>query len=287
MPMVKVNGKMKPDYMAAPVERTRRHIYEEKGLSREEGDAFVQANIDAASKELEKREKKAPVMGTDIDDYLEKKQAWQAEMDGLQRQKEYWESVKKEQDKTTGMNFFAGQDKVSAEMQEAQRDLAGDTAAMELLSDTAPHTLEELASVMLSQGKKGVKLMLNDETEDGKIVKGVSSHTGYSRADLEKMPFLFATRAKGGMSPEEFAHELLTAAREEGIPFDESDANAGLTAVLNLLGDVRSQSDINNYIQSHRIAEARNIHEANLRQEAEWQEQQRLAKQVASRLGMS
>gem|GEM_PF-5313572 len=287
MPMVKVNGKMKPDYMAAPVERTRRHIYEEKGLSRDEGDAFVQANIDATAKELDRREKKAPKMGTDIDDYLERKQAWQAEVDALQRQKEYWESVKKEQDKTTGMNFFAGQEKESAQMQEAQKELAGDKAAMEILSDTEPRTLEEVASLMLRQGKKAMKLMLNDETVDGHLMKGVASHTGYSRKDLEKMPFLFASHDKGGMSPEGFAHELLTAAREYGVPFDEDDPNVGLTAVLNLLGSVRSQGDINNYIQDNRISQARSAHEESMRQEAEWQEQERLAKEAAERLGMN
>ena len=287
MPMVKVNGKMRPDYMAAPVERTRRHIYEEKGLSRDEGDAFVQANIDAVAKELDRREKKAPVMGTDIDDYLERKQAWQAEVDALQRQKEYWESVKKEQDKTTGMNFFAGQEKVSAQMQEAQKELAGDKAAMEILSDTEPRTLEEVASLMLRQGKKAMKLMLNDETVDGHLMKGVASHTGYSRKDLEKMPFLFASHDKGGMSPEGFAHELLTAAREYGVPFDEDDPNVGLTAVLNLLGSVRNQGDINNYIQDNRISQARSAHEESMRLEAEWQEQERLAKEAAERLGMN
>ena len=287
MPMVKVNGKMRPDYMAAPVERTRRHIYEEKGLSRDEGDAFVQANIDATAKELDRREKKAPKMGTDIDDYLERKQAWQAEVDALQRQKEYWESVKKEQDKTTGMNFFAGQEKESAQMQEAQKELAGDKAAMEILSDTEPRTLEEVASLMLRQGKKAMKLMLNDETVDGHLMKGVASHTGYSRKDLEKMPFLFASHDKGGMSPEGFAHELLTAAREYGVPFDEDDPNVGLTAVLNLLGSVRSQGDINNYIQDNRISQARSAHEESMRQEAEWQEQERLAKEAAERLGMN
>ena len=97
MPMVKVRGKMKPDWGKATPARAHAYLYNERGLSRENANTFVENNRKAAASELEKLRKKKPEMGTDLDEFEEKTAEWQAKMDELQRQHDYWQAVKDEQ----------------------------------------------------------------------------------------------------------------------------------------------------------------------------------------------
>ena len=97
MPMVEVKGKLKPDWSKATPARAHAYIYKERGLSRENADAFVENNLQAAASELEKRRRKRPEMGTDLDEFDEKTAEWKAKMDELQRRYDYWQAVKDEQ----------------------------------------------------------------------------------------------------------------------------------------------------------------------------------------------
>ena len=76
---------------------THAYLYNERGLSRENADAFVENNLQAAASELEKKRGKQPKMGTDLDEFEEKTAEWQAKMDELQRRHDYWQAVKDEQ----------------------------------------------------------------------------------------------------------------------------------------------------------------------------------------------
>ena len=95
--MVEVKGKLKPDWSKATPARAHAYIYKERGLSRENADAFVENNRKAAASELEKRRGKRPEMGTDIDEFEVKTAEWQTKMDELQRRHDYWQAVKDEQ----------------------------------------------------------------------------------------------------------------------------------------------------------------------------------------------
>ena len=65
-----------PDYARATPERTREFLYNELGLETDEADAYVGNNAEQAREELEK------------------KAAWQQQMDDAQRNVDYWEGVK-------------------------------------------------------------------------------------------------------------------------------------------------------------------------------------------------
>ena len=97
MPMVEVKGKLKPDWSKATPVRAHAYLYNERGLSRENADAFVENNRKAAASELEKLRGKQPKMGTDLDEFEEKTAEWQAKMDELQGRHDYWQAVKDEQ----------------------------------------------------------------------------------------------------------------------------------------------------------------------------------------------
>ena len=94
MPMVKVRGKMKPDWGKATPARAHAYLYNERGLSRENANAFVENNRKASASELEKLRKKKPEMGTDLDEFEEKTAEWQSKMDEAQRLLDYWNGVR-------------------------------------------------------------------------------------------------------------------------------------------------------------------------------------------------
>ena len=97
MPMQTVNGRQKPDWSKTTPARAHAYLYNERGLSRENADAFVENNLQAAASELEKQRGKQPKMGTDIDEYQEKKAAWEAEGERLRQEAAHWQAVKDEQ----------------------------------------------------------------------------------------------------------------------------------------------------------------------------------------------
>ena len=92
--MVKVRGKMKPDWGKATPARAHAYLYNERGLSRENANAFVENNRKASASELEKLRKKKPEMGTDLDEFEEKTAEWQSKMDEAQRLLDYWNGVR-------------------------------------------------------------------------------------------------------------------------------------------------------------------------------------------------
>lgn len=137
-----------------------------------------------------------------------------------------------------------------------------DAEAMEVMNDIVPHTLEEVAAWMLGDTRGGYKIDPD----------AIRAHTGYGTADMNKFPFVFA---KGGMSPEAFGEKIEQRARENDVNFDESDTNAGYNALLNVLGEAGSLGDLKNYIKNNRMAQAEEIHSANLRREASAQAEDR------------
>ena len=280
MPMIGEGEDAEPDFLRATPVRAHTYIYNEAGLSREEADQFVEANKKAADKDLKKAQEKQPQIGTSIAKYRKEQAEWQAKVDAAQQKADYWQAVKDEQQKVldaeahaSGLDLFDAAERNSAEMQRAMDELAGDREAMAILADREPHTLEEIAASMLAGG---VKVLSKDEEVDGTLRKGLLSHTGYSRTDVQRMPFIFASSEKGGLSVDAFGEEVLQRARDLGVRYDTDDAMAGVNALLGVMGEVGSQGDINNYIQNRRIAEARAYHEEMLRQEdetiAEWAE---------------
>lgn len=126
-----------------------------------------------------------------------------------------------------------------------------DAAAMEVMNDLEPHTLEEVAAWLLSDTKGKMKI---DPEE-------MRRHTGYSSTDMNKFPFIFK---KDGVSPEKFGEHIEQKARENGVSFDEADTNAGFNALLNVLGEVGGLGDLKNYIKNARRVQAERLHSQNV-----------------------
>lgn len=126
-----------------------------------------------------------------------------------------------------------------------------DAAAMEVMNDLEPHTLEEVAAWLLSDTKGKMKI---DPEE-------MRRHTGYSSTDMNKFPFIFK---KDGVSPEKFGEHIEQKARENGVSFDEADTNAGFNALLNVLGEVGGLGDLKNYIKDARRVQAERLHSQNV-----------------------
>ena len=283
MPMIGEGDDAEPDFGKVTPSRARTYIYDEAGLSDEEADQFVEANKKAADKALADAKKKSPKMGTSLAKYKKEQAAYQAKVAAAQAQADYWADVKKEQAHASGMDLFASDAKFSKEMKAAQEELKGDREALRMLTDLRPRSLDELAAQMLAGG---TKLLLNDEEVNGSLQRGVLSHTGFSRQDVKRMPFLFASHAKGGVSVEQLAHMLYENASAEDVRFDSDDANAPLDAVIEVLSSVGSQGDINHYIERKRIAEAISYHNEMERQREEFEEMERQDAAVRALTGM-
>ena len=148
--------------------------------------------------------------------------------------------------------------KPSDEYRKMQKELSDSETALSILNDLEPHTPEELAAQLISGG---VRLMKADEQVGDTTLKGVMSMTGYGQADLQRLNFVFATRANGGVSVSEFGEMLEQAAKDAGIRFDGKTQEEGANALLSLLGEVETMGDINRYVERNRMREAQKLYD--------------------------
>ena len=229
-------------YHRAPVERTVFSINAE-GLEPDEVDAFIQANKDAAAKQLKSIEGKAPKMGTNIAKYKADKAAWQARVADAQAQVDYWNQVG---------------DAISA-----QRTQVGDTTAEDIRAMGEPMNGHELAAMMLATGR--LPLLQSDFIRE----------TGYRSGEARNLFGLFASEANGGMTIERAGEQLMLADQEEGTNFfDPDDPNAGRNAILDVLAEVRTRGDLTNYIRRNREALAERERQAEYDAYADWCERE-------------
>ena len=225
-------------YHRAPVERTVSSINSER-LEPEEVDAFIQANKDAAAKQLKSIEGKAPKMGTNIAKYKADKAAWQARVADAQAQVDYWNQV--------------------GETISAQRTQVGDTTAEDIRAMGEPMNGHELAAMMLAMGR--LPLLQSDFKRE----------TGYKGDEARSLFGLFASEANGGMTIERAGEQLMLADLEGGTHFfDQDDPNAGRNAILDVLSEVRTRGDLTNYIRRNREAMAERERQAEYDAYADW-----------------
>lgn len=150
-------------------------------------------------------------------------------------------------------------------------EMANSAVAQEILARTGPETLEELASVLLGNS---IYLQMSGE-------RATREMTGFGHKDLTPFLRMFRGKDKGGVTIEAAGDKLLEVAREsypeiiakEGLENDNTGM-AGTNAILSLIGQSRTFSDISGYIRKNRIAEAQSAMDAeneyNERMEEEW-----------------
>ena len=252
-----------PDFYAVPEEKTFDYIYNELGFTPEIADATVKANADETAKAINEHKAKEPQPMANPIAYKEAHDAWQRDLDAMNQQADYWKKVQsirnqqllaeaEERDKATRAERERRQKEIEASRKrdeeayqaelsrrKAERDkkmeaslntmmqmsedaapmeqmakefpIEQDAEAMEIMNDLSPRTLEEVVAWMLSDTK---------DTENKIDPELVRNHTGYGKADFRKFPFIFK---KGGMSPEAFGEKVEQMARENDVPFDETE----------------------------------------------------------------
>ena len=125
----------------------------------------------------------------------------------------------------------------------------------DILAQKEPQTIKEAASVALA----GTKLLWDDYTDGSKVLKGVKSMMGWKEGERKKMFTMFASRENGGVSLERVAEAVMQVCDEYNIPYDETDAMAGMSAVMEVLGSAEKPSDISGYIEHNRIEQVRRM----------------------------
>ena len=195
------------DFLATTPERGHQFIYNEAGLSREEAGQFVKANLETATKALDKAKKEAPKMGTSLVKYKQQQAEHQAKVDAAQQAVDYWQGVKATQSAI-----------VSAEMAEqAERDRIAHEAAV---LEEAARQAEELAKreEQAALGSNAVAPQIVEKWTASPKVEGVENEI--TLANGEKVKGHYMLVESGAATPSH--NPNMEFARNEGFPIDEN-----------------------------------------------------------------
>lgn len=219
-PEIPVDDKGNLLYHKAPLETTMADL-QDGTLNDEELDGFIAANQKEAVSELKAISGKAPKIGTNKARYIADRNAWQKKVDEAQSKVDYWDQVK--------------------DAVKESRIQPGDRTAEEILAMGEPLDGYELAAQMLASGK--LPLLREDYMRE----------TGFGGSEASGLFGLFKSESGGGMTLEKAGEKLMLADMEAGTGFfDQSDANAGRNAILEVLSSVRKRGDLINYIANNR-----------------------------------
>lgn len=276
----------KPDYESSKPEDVRDYLVESLGVEDALKSVKAQSlklvqDAESITNKLEEARQKLSAGGFMPDEAIEARQQiaeMESELAAIEKRQSFWDGVdvliggpKQEKADAIIAASEARQRRKRAERKPSERynklleELSDSEAAFSILQNLEPQTPEELAAEMLADG---IRLMKQDETVGGAVLKGFLSHTGYSHADTKRYPFIFASRDKGGVSMEEFGEMLEEASEELGIRFDGKTTQEGLTALLRVLGSIEKQGDFARYIEKRRMAEAEEVYR---REQAEYE----------------
>lgn len=212
---IPTDGKGNLLYSEVPVEKTVAYLYN-SGLTDEEIQGFIEANIAASREKYERLAQKQPKIGTDIAKYKAKKAQWRSSVDGAKKQYDYWQAVDtyiKEQTHTT-------EEEVSA----ARAELEGDNARREYASISGD--IQGDAVVTAAQF-----------ISDKKITpESFRRETGYGKDEQRRFVGMIASKEKGGESIERLAERLAEddADNNNGALYHGDDYNAK-SAILEAL----------------------------------------------------
>ena len=138
----------------------------------------------------------------------------------------------------------------SAEWKKAKEELKDYPFALETLRSLEVQDINDVAASVLAGGG----LLWGDKGEGPNRKKGVQSMMGWKEGERKNFLSMFA---KDGMTFAQAGEAVEQACREEHIPFDENDPNAGVNALQDVLGSVKSMGELTNYVELRRVDEAR------------------------------
>lgn len=199
----------------------------------------IETTRDYYGKELEKVQKVLDKAQQEFDDapfgFEDKAEA------KLKQAQQGYDAVKREVDLWTELYNMLIADRVKANSE----------VVSEIEDMGEPLNGEELAAMMLINGQ--IHLLREDYLRE----------TGYSNKEANKLFGLFRSKENGGITVEQAGEAVMLADNEDGTHFfDEADANAGRNAVLEVLSQVHTPSDLRDYIKNRREQQAQRELEA-------------------------
>ena len=241
---IPTDDKGRPQYHLAPLAASLADIYSQ-GLTQDEIDGFIDANISELQKELDKTRAKAPKIGTDLQAYRKAKADYEDAVASVQDRLDYWNRMK-----STVVSLYDQFPSVYS----IEDFRSGSTF------DLTPQTPEELAAAVLSRDD----IRINIDSFD--------RETGFGVNERRKFPGLFVKN--GGLTLDQIAEMVQSLDQEltgmtateslyadAGI-LDKDDPMAAKNAVIGLLSSVGSKRDISSYILRNRKQSYRQESEA-------------------------
>lgn len=208
MPMIGEGENAEPDFASVTPQRSHDYLYNEAGISNDEANAFVQANIDATKKQLEKVKKSAPKMGTSLSAYKKQQQEYQAKVNEAQQKADYWLQVKAEHDKVK-----------SEEMERRRKEQEAATSQAILEEQQRIEEEKRKAEEQQRIGTNNVAPAIRERWIQAPKVEG--SPNEIVLANGEKVPGRYVLVESGAATP---SHNVANGfAKTEGFPIDENE----------------------------------------------------------------
>lgn len=208
MPMIGEGENAEPDFASVTPQRSHDYLYNEAGISNDEANAFVQANIDATKKQLEKVKKSAPKMGTSLSAYKKQQQEYQAKVNEAQQKADYWLQVKAEHDKVK-----------SEEMERRRKEQEAATSQAILEEQQRIEEEKRKAEEQQRIGTNNVAPAIRERWIQAPKVEGLPNEIVL--ANGEKVPGRYVLVESGAATP---SHNVANGfAKTEGFPIDENE----------------------------------------------------------------
>ena len=220
---IPTDGEGEPMYEGVPKERTVEDLFGrlgDGGLAHE----FATAKVAEAEKRVVSLNKKAPKMGTKVNEYLRKKAEYEAAVKKAEESVDYWQGVKDDIERLTHTT--------AEDLKEQKRELDG-TAAKEsmIVEDDTPESGVALAAAILA---------------DSKVTpESLKAETGFSAKDYKGFVGMLAKAENGGKSIASIAENVaeMDRAYYDGRYFGGDDA-AARDAVLEALGMAKTRGEL-------------------------------------------
>ena len=262
---IPLDEKGKPDYTGVPVEKTVAVMdSEDLGLRDAEN------TLKGAVKRRDAARRKLDGILVDMTDPARGKAARaraKAELDRCEKEVAYWQAVhdvyaarqadeKRKADeaeaarKAEEREWKETKSRMDSRLRKVAEEVRDVPEAVEILNNSNPQTIEEVAALVLS----GHKVLLGDGPN---AERGARRFAGMGTTESKKLIGLFAKADKGGKSLEKLSETvMMETCAEYGVPYDQAEA---LDALMTVLNTVETRGDIHSFIVNARIERARNV----------------------------
>ena len=211
MPMIGEGDDEEPDFLATTPERGLSFLFGESQWDESDADDFLNSNVKASAKEVEKIEGKRPKAGTNFAKFNKDMAAWNASKQEAEAKAKYWKQMKELRDAE-----LAKQKAERDAAEKARQEAATDQAIAEEEAYAAEQAQKAAAQAEL--GSNNVAPAIRDKWNNAQ--KTVGSADEIVLANGEKITGHYVLVESGVASPSHNANNGFT--KTEGFPVDEN-----------------------------------------------------------------